>query len=118
MLWVQVAKRLFTISKNCNSNNSNTTNNSSCSSRIDRLEAGLTSLGLITGGKAYVTGKIGSLVFETFTQLNLSNSSLNSGSEDAADLKICDKSMIILTRRGEVYQLGECFKESGEKVLY
>lgn len=75
--------------------------------KIEKIEAGITSLGYISGGRAYICGTIGEKVFELFTQIN--------NSEEFIEMKICERSVIFLTRKGDLFQMGEFQKENGDK---
>jgi hypothetical protein len=54
--------------------------------------------GYICGGRVWVAGTLGEKVFESFTALNCG--------EDVVELKMCERNAIMLTRKGEVYQVG------------
>lgn len=67
--------------------------------KIEKVEVGCSSTGYLSGGRAYITGTVGDRVFENFAHLNL-------GSEEIVDLKMIEKSVLLLTKRGELYQMG------------
>ena len=56
----------------------------------------------------WIVGTIGEKVFESFTSLNCG--------DDVVELKICEKNAIILTRKGEIYQIGEYYRD-GERCF-
>ena len=70
---------------------------------------GCSSTGYIAGGRAYIVGTLGERVFETFTSMSI-------GSDEIVDIKIIAKSVLILSKKGEIFQMGEYYKES-EKLL-
>ena len=76
--------------------------------KIEMITVGCSSTGFVSQGRIYVVGNIGNRTYETFTLLNCN--------EDIADFKITEKSVLILTRKGEVLQLGEHWKD-GEKMF-
>ncbi len=80
------------------------------SGKIDKLEVGNCSIGYVAAGRAWLSGTVGEKVYENFTAVNCG------GGEEIVDLKICEKNALFLTRKGELYQLGEYFKE-GEKCF-
>ena len=41
---------------------------------------------------------------------------MNIGSEEIIDIKIIDKSVLILSKKGEIFQMGEYFKD-GERLF-
>ena len=62
---------------------------------------------ILSYGKAYIVGKIGSTIYKTFTQILLH--------EDIRDIKMSENNCLILNRKGQLYVFGEVSKESGEK---
>ena len=68
-------------------------------SKIEKVEAGVTSLGYVAGGRAYICGTFGEKVYEMFATVPIS--------EEIVDLKLGEKSAIFLTKKGDVYQWGD-----------
>jgi alpha-tubulin suppressor-like RCC1 family protein len=66
-------------------------------------------LGYIAGGRVYICGAFGERIIENFCQLTIN--------EEIVDMRLGEKSGIFLTRKGEIYQLGEFYKENGERVF-
>lgn len=79
------------------------------SGKIEKIEAGCTATAYIAGGRAYVAGTIGDRTFETFSSLNI-------GSEEILDIKLTERSALLLSKRGELFQMGEHFKD-GDKLF-
>ena len=69
------------------------------SHKVDRIEAGVSSTGYISGGKVWIAGTIGDKVYDNFTTISC-------GGEEIVEFKLCDKNAIFLTKKGEVFQLG------------
>lgn len=59
-------------------------------------------MGYIAGGKAYICGSFGERMIENFSQLSFN--------EEIIEMKLGEKSAIFLTKKGDVYQLGEITK--------
>lgn len=77
------------------------------SGRIEKVETGLTSFVLLSCGKVYVCGKLGQELYETITPVNFQ--------EEVRDMKCSENSCLLLTKKGDLYQFGEYFKESGDQ---
>lgn len=73
------------------------------SSKIEKIEVGSSSTGYISGGRAWIAGTIGELVFDTFTTVGCG--------EEIVEMKLANHSALFLTRKGDIFQLGEIFKE-------
>lgn len=69
----------------------------------------MSSLGYISGGRAYICGAFGERTIESFSQLTVN--------EEILDMKLGEKTAIFLTKKGDVYQLGEINKDNGEKFF-
>lgn len=69
------------------------------SGKVEKVDVGCSSSAYIAGGRAYITGTVGDRVFENFTNLSV-------GSEEVVEIKLIEKSVLLLTKRGEVYQMG------------
>ena len=63
------------------------------SGKIEKIEAGCSSTGFIAGGRAYIVGTIGQKTFETFSSISI-------GSEEVIDIKIIEKSVLFLSKKG------------------
>lgn len=72
------------------------------SHKIEKIETGISTTGYLSGGRVYICGSIGDKVFETFNQIGLS--------EEIINFKLGDKSAIFLTKKGDVYTLGEYYR--------
>ncbi len=48
-------------------------------------------------------GTIGELVFDTFTAVSCG--------EEIVEMKLADRSALLLTRKGDIYQIGEILRE-------
>lgn len=68
------------------------------SHRVEKLQAGVASLGYVAGGRAFICGAFGERTIESFSQLTVN--------EQITDMKLGEKSAIFLTKKGDVYQLG------------
>jgi mitogen-activated protein kinase kinase kinase 9 len=77
------------------------------SSKIEKIEVGNSSTGYISGGRAWIAGTIGELVFDTFTTVGCG--------EEIVEMKLANNNALFLTRKGDIFQLGEIYRE-GERI--